>query len=174
MNHQGCKTKPTVTCSLLMLPSPHRSPRKHEGMPKVLNLLNNVSLPFKSVPIDVPTIPAIITATDINSTSNDEVVAITPKIHQFPLLAEELSAGVDVDAVKIKGGEDDVNKDDDEDHFFNLITKDASNNIFFSSAAMTSCINFSNQGQEMQNMRSNSFPRSRFYFRYSLRIHFFA
>ena len=105
---------------------------KHVGTPKVPILLNDVSLPVKSLPIDVATIPAIIIATVINTTSNNEGVVSILKIHLFLSLMEELSAGVDVDAVKIKTGKDDANKDDKEDHFFDPIAKDASNNISFS------------------------------------------
>ena len=112
-----------------MLLSSHKSLWKHEGMPKVSIPLNDVSLPLESMPIDINTIPITVPATVINSTSYKEGVASIPKIHLFPLLVEEFSAGVDVDAVKIKGGEYDANKDDDEYHIFNSINKDAFNNI---------------------------------------------
>ena len=55
-------------------------------------------------------------------------MAKIPKIHLFPLLVEEPSAGVDVDVVKIKRGGNYANKDDNEDHFYDPITKDVSNN----------------------------------------------
>ena len=45
---------------------------------------------------------------------------------------EEPCAGVDVDAVRIKGGQDYSNKDDDKNHLFDPTAKDASKNISFS------------------------------------------
>ena len=41
------------------------------------------------------------------------------------LLAEEPFAGVDMDAVKIKREADKANKDDEQDHFCDPISKDA-------------------------------------------------
>ena len=65
---KGCwlRTKSTIPCTQLTLPSPRRSPRKHERMSKVPIPLNDVVSTVKSVPIDVANIPATVTATVIS------------------------------------------------------------------------------------------------------------
>ena len=72
-------------------------------MPKVPVPPNDALGTVKSVPIDIANIAAIITATVMKSTSKVNTIAtISPKIHLFTMLAENPSAGVDVDVVKLK------------------------------------------------------------------------
>lgn len=66
-------------------------------------------------------IPATITATVIESKSKVDTIAnVIPNIFPFPMLTEDLFAGVDVYAVKLNGGEQE-NKNEDEDHFYDSI-----------------------------------------------------
>ena len=73
-------------------------------MPKVHILLNDVDSTVESVSIGIANIPAMVTATFVESTSKvDTIATVIPKIPLFSMLTEDPSAGVDVDAVKLSG-----------------------------------------------------------------------
>ena len=74
------RTKSTVSCTQPTLPSPGRSLGKHAVMPMFPILLNDVDGTVESVPIDVANIPAMVTATVVESTSKvDTIATIVPK-----------------------------------------------------------------------------------------------
>ena len=80
MKHHRCRTKSTIPCTQPTLPSPRRSVRKHAGMPKVHILLNDVDSTVESVSIGIANIPAMVTATFVESTSKvDTIATIVPK-----------------------------------------------------------------------------------------------
>ena len=84
------------------------------------------------MPVDTANIPATINATVIKSASTVVTIAtIIPKIPPFLTLTEDTFAGVDVDAVKLNGGEQD-NNNEDKNNFYDPIAEDESNNFPFS------------------------------------------
>ena len=132
-------------------------------MPKVSITSNDVDGTVESVPIDMANITDTFTATVIESVSKVDTIAIViPKIPPFPKLTEDSYAGVDVDAVKLNGEEQD-NNNDDEDNFYDPITENESISFPFNHDSPTIKEQSTKKAKTVKNNDTQSKPKGRNY-----------